>query len=109
MSDWQRVARVDDLSPGDVVKVEVADEPVALAKTTEGEVLACHNICTHEYVELHDGFLEGEEIECPEHGSMFNMRTGEVANLPAAVPVATYSVKVEDEVIYLKPKEAAST
>lgn len=109
MSDWEKVATSEGLSPGDAVKVEVAGEPVALAKTHKGDVLACHDICTHEYVELHDGYLEGEQIECPEHGSTFNMRTGEVEILPASVPIAIYDVKIESGDIYLKPKEETNS
>lgn len=106
MSDWEKVAATDALKPGEIMQVQVNDEPVALAKTHQGDFLACHDVCTHEYVELHDGFIEDDEIECPEHGSRFNMRTGEVRNLPAVVPIATYEVKIEVDNVYLKPKEA---
>jgi len=40
--------------------------------------------------------LDGEEVECPAHGSRFNVRTGEVSGLPAEDPVATYTVIIGD-------------
>jgi 3-phenylpropionate/trans-cinnamate dioxygenase ferredoxin subunit len=99
--DWIRVASVSDVKPGNVIQVEVDDEPVALANTGD-EFLATSDICSHEYVELSQGWVEGDEIECPQHGSMFNMRTGEVLNPPATQPIPTYEVRVEGQDVYLK-------
>lgn len=101
MSDWVRVAALGDIREGDVIQVEVSGEPVALANTGE-DLLATSDICSHEYVTLHDGFLEGEEIECPQHGSKFNMRTGAVLNLPATKPISTYEVKVDGQDVYVR-------
>lgn len=101
MSDWVRVAEVDDVPEGGVIQVEVDGEPVALANTGES-FLATSDICSHDYVTLHDGFLEGEEIECPQHGSKFNMRTGAVLNLPATQPISPYEVKVDGQEVYVR-------
>lgn len=101
MSDWVRVAALGDIPEGGVIQVEVSGEPVALANTGE-DLLATSDICSHEYVTLHDGFLEGEEIECPEHGSKFNMRTGAVLNLPATKPISPYEVKVDGQDVYVR-------
>lgn len=107
MSDWVKVASVDDVKPGTVVQVEVDDEPVALANTGDG-FLATTNVCSHEYVLLHEGWLEGEEIECPQHGSRFNMRTGKVLNPPATQSIAPYETKVEGRDVYVRgPMERA--
>jgi 3-phenylpropionate/trans-cinnamate dioxygenase ferredoxin subunit len=100
--DWVKVATTDDLKPGRVIQVEFDDEPVALAQTEQGEYLATSDICSHEYVLLHDGWLEGEEIECPQHGSRFDMRTGDVRDLPATQPVPIFEVKVEGDEILLR-------
>ena len=100
-SGWVRVAAVDDVKPGDVIEVEVDDEPVVLANTGS-EFLAASDICSHEYVLLHDGWLEGETIECPQHGSKFNMRTGEVLNAPATQPIEVYEAKVDGQDVYVR-------
>jgi 3-phenylpropionate/trans-cinnamate dioxygenase ferredoxin component len=101
MTDWVRVAAVDDIKPGDVIQVEVDDEPVVVANTGS-EFLATTDICSHEYVLLHDGWLEGETIECPQHGSKFDMRSGEVLNPPATQPIEVYEVKVEGQDVYVR-------
>ncbi len=101
MDDWVRVARVEDVKPGSVIQVEVDGEPVALANTGE-EFLATTDICSHDYVLLHDGWLEDDEIECPQHGSRFNMRTGKVLNPPATQPIVAYQTKVEGRDVYVR-------
>jgi nitrite reductase/ring-hydroxylating ferredoxin subunit len=101
MEDWVRVAGVTEIKPGTVVQVEVGGEPVALANTGE-EFLATTDICSHEYVFLSEGWLEDDEIECPQHGSRFNMRTGEVLNAPATQPIAPYQTKVEGDDVYVR-------
>ncbi|HEX9498731.1 MAG TPA: Rieske 2Fe-2S domain-containing protein, partial [Mycobacterium sp.] len=64
-------------------------------------VFAISDLCSHEEIELSDGELDGEDVECPAHGSRFNVRTGEVSGLPAEDPVATYRVTIEDEKIII--------
>lgn len=102
MSGWVKVASTGDIKPGQVIAVEIDREEIALANV-EGEFLAVSDVCSHEYVLLHDGFVEGDEIECPQHGSMFSLRTGEVRNLPATQPIPTYAVKVEGSEILIDP------
>jgi 3-phenylpropionate/trans-cinnamate dioxygenase ferredoxin subunit len=101
MGDWVRVATASNVKPGTVVQVDVDGEPVALANTGE-EFLATTDICSHEYVLLHDGWLEDDEIECPQHGSRFNMRTGEVLNAPATQPIAPYETRVDGDDVYVR-------
>ncbi len=99
--------RPDDVKPGRVKQVHVDDEPVCLANV-DGEFLAVSDVCSHEYVLLHDGWLEEEDIECPAHGSKFNLRTGAVDNLPATQPIAVYEVKLEGADVFVRPKDKIS-
>lgn len=99
MSDdlkWYEVARVDDLAPGELMYVEVGNDPVALINL-DGEYHALNDICTHQEASLSDGEVVGDEIECPLHGGAFEIRTGLPANFPVVVPVETYAVKVEGD------------
>jgi len=79
--------------------VEVGDEPVALINL-EGSFYALSDICTHQDASLSDGEVIGDEIECPLHGGAFEIKTGMPANFPVVVPVETFDVKVEGEVVY---------
>src|ERR671916_947647 len=92
------VAKKDFLEPGELMYVEVDDEPVCLINL-DGELHAINDTCTHEEASLSDGTIEGDEIECPLHGGAFNIRTGEPVAFPVVVPVETYGVRIEgDEV-----------
>lgn len=96
---------VADIKAGAVKQVEYMQEPIALANV-DGEFLAVSDICSHEYVLLSEGWLEDDEIECPQHGSKFSMRTGEVRNLPATQPVPAFEVKVEQDEIFIRGPKA---
>lgn len=91
-----KVAQVREIPPGRVKVVEVEDEGVALCNV-DGEIYAVADVCTHDHGPLGEGFLHGDEIECPRHGARFCVRTGQVRVLPAVVPIPTYTVKVEGE------------
>ena len=51
--------------------------------------------CSHAEASLSEGELFGYDVECPRHGSEFDVRTGRPASLPATRPVPVYQVKVE--------------
>ena len=74
-----------------------------------GKVYAIDAVCSHEGGPLEDGTLDGYEVECPWHGSKFDVRTGEVRNPPADTPQSVYEVKVEnnDILVRKKPKTEA--
>lgn len=103
--DFVNVAVVDDIPDGGAVQVAVRGEPVGLYRVGD-DVYAIHDICTHEEAYLTDGEFDPEdcEVECPLHGSRFNVQSGEVRILPATRPVATYQVRVEDGNVLVGPK-----
>jgi MocE subfamily Rieske [2Fe-2S] domain protein len=95
MSKFVKVAKVDDIPSGEALQAEVDGQTLALVRV-DGEVYCVQDICTHEHAHLSEGFCEGFEIECPLHGSIFDVRTGAVKSLPATEDLKTYPVKVED-------------
>ena len=100
------VARLADFKEYPLRRVEVDGVPICLARTGSGEVFAISDVCSHEEIELSDGELDGEDVECPAHGSRFNVRTGAVSGLPANAPVATYPVSVEDGEVFVEVPKA---
>jgi 3-phenylpropionate/trans-cinnamate dioxygenase ferredoxin subunit len=91
-----KVAQVADVPTDEPMKVEVDGTQIALVRC-DGDICALSNICTHEYAELHEGFVENGLIECPLHGSEFDLRTGEPRSLPATKPLQTFPVKVDGD------------
>jgi 3-phenylpropionate/trans-cinnamate dioxygenase ferredoxin subunit len=92
-----RVAGVDDIQPGELKRVEIGDVALCLAHVKDGRFCAVADVCTHEEVELSDGYLDGDEVECPMHGSRFNVATGAVRGLPANQPVQAYAVEIDGD------------
>lgn len=92
--DFVRVADIKDIQPSTMKAVEVAGEKICVANV-EGKYYAIGNVCTHVGGPLAEGTLEGYEIECPWHGSKFDVKSGEPTRPPAKRPEPTYEIKVE--------------
>lgn len=99
--DFVRVAETKDIQPSTMKAVDLASERVCIVNV-EGNYYAIGNICTHVGGPLNEGTLEGYEVECPWHGSKFDVRTGEATKPPARQAVPKYEVKVEDNNILVR-------
>lgn len=95
-----KAANLSDLPVGRAKIVEIGYEDIALCNVG-GKIYAIANLCTHDNGPLGEGYLDGEEIECPRHGARFNVRTGEVKVLPAIVPIPTFEVKIEGDEVWV--------
>jgi 3-phenylpropionate/trans-cinnamate dioxygenase ferredoxin subunit len=101
-TDLVDVASVDEISDGGAMMVEVGDTPICLVKV-EGTVYAVHDTCTHAFESLCEGWVEGDRIECPRHGSFFSVVTGEALTPPATAPLPTFRVEVRDGRVLVDP------
>jgi nitrite reductase/ring-hydroxylating ferredoxin subunit len=79
------------------MKGMVIDGKEILIVKTGPQIFAIGNKCTHMGCKLSGGKLDGETVRCPCHGSMFNVRTGEVVKGPAKNPEPSYTVTVEND------------
>ena len=95
-----KVAQVSEISPGEMISVDFSGDAVLVANV-DGVIRACDDICSHAYASLSEGDLNGEEVECPLHGALFNVATGEALTPPADAPVKVYKVQVEGDDIYV--------
>jgi 3-phenylpropionate/trans-cinnamate dioxygenase ferredoxin subunit len=94
MSGFSRACTLDEVPDGGVKAVDVAGLELALVRAGD-DVYALRDECSHAQIALSEGDVEGLEIECWLHGSRFDVRTGEVLNLPATEPVPVYPCKVD--------------
>ena len=101
-SGFVKVAELGELSPGEMKLVEVGGDQVLLANV-EGSLHACEDICSHAYASLSEGDLSGQEVECPLHGSAFNVVTGEVLTPPADDSIRVFEVRIEGQDILIGP------
>ena len=94
------IAPLADLPEGRGVVVEVDGERIALFRTGD-DVNAIGDRCSHAEASLAEGDLFDGEVECPRHGSPFDLTTGEPGALPATRPVPVFPATVEGGVVYL--------
>ena len=69
-----------------------------------GTVYAIEDRCSHDDGPLAEGNFDEATctVECPRHGSLFDVTTGKPKTLPAYVPVETFPVVIEGETIKLE-------
>ena len=99
--NFTAVAQLDALKTGKMLRVSVADQAILLANV-DGEIYAVEDMCSHEDASLYNGALKGRCVECPLHGSHFDLKTGEPQEEPATEAIKTFPVKIEDEQIMVK-------
>ena len=100
MAELIDICPVDDLPPGAMRLVEWEDLEIGVFNCA-GELLAIEDRCSHDEGNLVDGELDETDctIECPRHGSKFDLKTGKPLTLPAYVPIDTFPVLVADGLI----------
>jgi 3-phenylpropionate/trans-cinnamate dioxygenase ferredoxin component len=89
---------LDQVAPGRSHRC-VIDGHALLVCNVAGDFYALADTCTHDRGPLGEGRLRGHFIECPRHGSRFDVRDGDAKAPPALRPVATYPVRVHGDAV----------
>jgi 3-phenylpropionate/trans-cinnamate dioxygenase ferredoxin component len=94
------VCPVAELQPGERRLVEAGDLEIGVFNC-DGKLFAIEDRCSHDDGPLAEGEFDQEActVECPRHGSLFDLETGKPLTLPAYIPVDTFPVLIEDETI----------
>ncbi len=97
------VCMLEELPPGSRRIVEVDDLEIGVFNCG-GSLYAIEDRCSHDDGPLAEGELDEQActVECPRHGSRFDLQTGRPKTLPAYLPVDTFPVRIEDDVIKLE-------
>ncbi len=96
-----KVAVVTEVEENKIKRVKVEDKLIDLYKY-EGQIYATSDICSHEHCNIAEGgYMDGPQVECPCHGSRFDVRDGSVKNLPATEPLETFKLIIEGEDVYI--------
>ncbi|WP_236631321.1 non-heme iron oxygenase ferredoxin subunit, partial [Chloroflexus sp. MS-G] len=98
------VCSLDDVPVGSGRAFTVGDRRIAIFRVSETDIYALDDLCSHDEASLSEGELDSESlcVECPMHGSLFDLRTGQPKTLPAFAPVATYRTVVRDERVFVE-------
>ena len=97
-----KVCQVRDIAAGSMKPVEPNGVPVLIAHVGE-RFFAVSDVCSHARSRLSDGFLheDGCTVECPTHGAIFSLETGDAIEFPADEPIPTYEVELEGNDLYI--------
>ena len=60
-------------------------------------------------LDTYEVFCAEREIECPQHGSVFSLVTGEPDSLPATQPVPVFDVTVDGDTVTIRSQDEAAT
>jgi 3-phenylpropionate/trans-cinnamate dioxygenase ferredoxin subunit len=105
MSDFIRVASVDEISDPGSLLVEV-DERLIVVFRIGSDFYAIDDVCTHDGGPLSEGEMENHWIACPRHGARFDIRTGAALSMPATQPTVAHEAKLEGNEIFVKVNNA---
>ena len=95
MAGWVKVGSAGGVAHGEMQSFGVEDRQVAVANV-DGDLHAFDDVCTHQQCSLAEGDLDGTIVECPCHGSQFDVTTGENVQGPASDPVGVFEVREQD-------------
>ena len=98
------VCHIAELGEGETRIVEVEGRKVGVFHCAGGELFAIEDRCSHDDGPLAEGEFDAAActVECPRHGSLFDLRSGRPRTLPAYQPVETFEVLVEDGIVKLE-------
>ena len=93
------VCKIEDLPEGEM-RLVVADDgrKIGVFHCEGGEMFAIEDRCSHDDGPLAEGEFDQASctVECPRHGSLFDLRSGKPMSLPAYAPVDTFEVRSQD-------------
>ncbi len=76
----------------------ISDPPVVVVRTSQTKVVGFSAICTHQGCTVTS--ISNGTINCPCHGSRFDLRTGHVASPPATRALPAVPLQVRDGQVY---------
>ena len=101
------VGKASSIPAGEARRFTANGTDVAVANLGNGHFLGVDDICSHAESSLSEGEvdLDEETVECPRHGSVFDLRSGRPRSLPATLPVRAFPVKVEGDAILIEVED----
>jgi len=99
-----RICGVGEVPEGEVRRFELDHRPFAVANLGDEGFRVADAICSHAHYFLDEGEVDVDDqtIECPKHGSTFDLNTGRPTTLPATLPVDVFPVKTEGDDILIE-------
>lgn len=104
---WQALFELDILEIGTPQRVVVEGLPALAVFRLDDGCFVTDDTCTHGQASLSEGFVEGDEIECPWHSGRFCVRDGRAMAPPAADAIRVYRSRIIDGQVCIEVAAAA--
>ena len=101
INNWILVCNSDEIDLEDLKRFDHEGRTFCIYRLEDG-FFSTDGLCTHESVHLEEGLVMDNEIECPMHQGIFDIKTGKAKSPPVCVDLKTYPVKVEDNKVYIQ-------
>ncbi|MGH6747665.1 vanillate O-demethylase monooxygenase subunit [Novosphingobium sp. PhB57] len=103
---WYVAAFAAEIEPGKTLARRFLNEPVVLFRTSDGQIAALEDRCSHRAMPLSAGHVEGDVIRCCYHGVEFNRlgactRIPNQTRIPPSANVRHYPVLEKDHLIWI--------
>ncbi len=85
----------------DIQSLDINDKKIMLIRKDD-KIYALDRICTHQYADLANGFINDDAITCPLHLAQFEISSGKALTPPAEKPLKLYNIKIEGDDIYVE-------
>ena len=93
---WRPICDVGAVQENDVIGVDDDGSELIIVRLEGDRHFALDARCTHGKASLAEGFVVGNEIECPKHNGRFNVETGDAIARPVTVGVRSYPCRIND-------------
>jgi len=93
LAEWRDIGAASDVRSDEPRAVVVTGKPIALFRLG-ADIFALHDRCPHGQASLSDGFIDGDNVECPLHQGLVCIRTGAPKSEPITEPTATFPTRV---------------
>lgn len=98
--EYYEIVPASELPSGERLFIEIEGQSLVIFNIA-GQFFSIADICSHDDGPVGEGDIEGYNITCPRHGAEFDVRTGQVTQMPAVVDIPAYPVQVRDGNIYI--------
>ncbi len=99
---WIDACSASDLDAEEARRFDHGGRTFAIYRNHRDEFFCTDGLCTHEEIDLADGFVVENTIECPKHSSVFDFTTGDVDTPPACENLKTYATRIENDRVLIE-------
>jgi uncharacterized membrane protein/nitrite reductase/ring-hydroxylating ferredoxin subunit len=96
------VATLDELKVNQMKLIHLNGKRIVIAKGDDNNYSAFEDHCSHRGGSLTAGSLICNTVQCPWHGSQFDIKSGNVVAGPAKAGIGIYKINVKDNIVYLE-------